>query len=644
MWRKQSFPMVTLSLMAGLMFTPRASALNFTGSQGNKATFETLEETRLSSPAAIGAVDNSASAAFAPPGATTPLRTFKSHPVLDNYPKGTTFVYRSANMYGGRAAARMNTNLIVYVEQHFDSKDAAYAWLKDAGLIDIANEATGSIVLVTPAGKTFGNEDVAAYYALQTAMFAQGSPGLATGANRAAYSDAEYFGGFGYTYFIGVDGGATFFNNHIATTMDFVGRIAGALLVGGDMEEVHKPASFVPVYLVNAGEGVAEKYEAANRVNAEKAAGGAVAHYNQAQPLQQVVLAGAHPVNLAAQIKAAYYGMFIHAMRIPVLPQPIYSAGTPYSGYDLDDAPYSLCRRNALINGVTKNGIHLIPHQGEIRFAAMKSPKGDYLDTWYEYLPSEVLNNTAPKGTVPLILGNHGGGDDPRQFVDEMGLLVLAGDQRVAVVAADHQSLPNDVRGPALTALVKYMLATYPALDPNRVYAIGYSMGGGATYTVGYYDPSLFAAIAPIAGSNIEPTSTEVARFNNIQLPIYLSTSSYDVRRLKAATSRINDNLANQVKRWSGFNGVPPVNFDFDTYKLSGFKGDSWTMETLNNEHASETWYLNNDKGIPMVALNYVKDLVHALYPEYAYIGWDYRKHFSRDQKTGAIQYNPYSK
>jgi hypothetical protein len=54
------------------------------------------------------------------------------------------------------------------------------------------------------------------------------------------------------------------------------------------------------------------------------------------------------------------------------------------------------------------------------------------------------------------------------------------------------------------------------------------------------------------------------------------------VRRLQAECSRINDNLANQVKRWSGFNGVAPFNFDFGTYKLSGFKGDSWTVETLN--------------------------------------------------------------
>lgn len=632
---------LVLAGLAIFSFTPSASALNFSGRQGNKATFETLEETRSSSPQAVASLETGGPVPFASPEANRP-RVYKSHPVLDDYPKGTTFIYRSPNLYGGRAAARMNTDLIVYVDQHFDSKDAAFAYLKAAGLVDIANQATGCIVLVTPIGKTFDTADVAPYYALQTAIFSQNAYGTQPDGSRVYYSDAQYFGGYGYTYFIGIDGGATFFNNHIATTFDFVSRIAGALLVGGGVDDIRKVSTFVPVYLVNAGDNVIEKYKTANHVDAVRGTGDIVTSYNQAQPLQQVVQVNAHPVDLAAQIDAAYHDMFIKAMRVPVVLQALHSAGTPFSGYDFDEAPYSLCRRDALINGVTRDGIHLIAHQGETRFAAMKSPKGEYLDTWYEYVPTEVLAQTAPKGSVPLILANHGGGDDPRQFVDEMGLLTLADAQRVALVAADHQNLPNDVRGPALTALVKYMLAKYPALDPSRVYAIGYSMGGGATYTVGYYDPRLFAAIAPMAATNIEPSAAEVANFAHVQLPIYLSTSSYDVRRLQAACGRINDNLANQVKRWSSFNGVAPATFDFDTYKLSGFKGDSWSVETLNNEYPSNTWYLNNGKGEPMVALNYVKDLIHALYPEYADIAWEYMKHFSRDQKTGEIVYNPY--
>jgi len=637
-------------LSAGLLLSvcSTASARNFTGETGNKATFETLEEAHRNAPAVVKTYQGGnimpppGTPGFGAPGRPPAPRAYAGHPALNAYPKGTTFVYRSPNMYGGRAAARMNTNLIVYVERHFDTKDAALAYLKSAGLIEIADEATGSVVLVTPAGKTFGSDDVAPYYALQTAMLAQQASGVQADGSRVTYADAEYFGGFAYLYFIGVDGGATFFNNYVAGTFDFASRIAGALLIGGRMNEVRKVSTFIPVYLVNAGEAVIEKYKAANRVDAVKGLGDVVVHYNQALPLRQVVLAKADPANLAATIKTAYHEMLIKAMRVPVALQGVYSAGTQFSGYGMDQAPYSLCERNALIHRITKNGIRLIPHRGEDRFAGMKTQAGEYLDTWYEYVPEEVLNKTAAKGSVPLILGNHGGGDEPRQFADEMGLLALAGNERVAVVAADHQSLPNDVRGPALTALVKYMLATYPALDPSRVYAIGYSMGGGATYTVGYYEPGLFAAIAPIAATNIEPTPAEAARFGGTRLPIYLSTSSYDERRLQAAEGRINDNLANQLKRWSGWNGAAPLRFDFDAFKLSGFKGDSWTVETLNGEYASHTWYLNDGKGIPIVALNYVKGLSHALYPEYARIAWEYMKHFSRDRQTGEIRYNPY--
>ena len=215
-------------------------ALNYSGEQGNEATFETIQEAHANSPEVVKSImENGA-------------KVWSGHPALEGYPEGTTYVYRSANLYAGRAAARLNTNLFVYTETKFASKDEAFAFLKDAGLIDIVDEAVGSIVLVTPIGETFGRADVASYYALQTAMLAQKDYGKDAEGNNIYYSDAEYFGGYGYEYFIGIDGGATFFNNYIATEIDFVGRFAGALLINGTMEEFRQPAIFVPVWLAGA--------------------------------------------------------------------------------------------------------------------------------------------------------------------------------------------------------------------------------------------------------------------------------------------------------------------------------------------------------------------------------------------------------
>ena len=149
----------TLSLLLVLILVlsiGNALALGYTGSQGNEATFELLEEARISGPIAVANLE------------TNVGKYFVSHPVLDGYPEGTTYVYRSANLYGGRASARQNTNLVVFTEQSFESKDAAYAYLESLGLIAIADEAIGSVVLVTPSNPEtgFSAADQKYYYAL----------------------------------------------------------------------------------------------------------------------------------------------------------------------------------------------------------------------------------------------------------------------------------------------------------------------------------------------------------------------------------------------------------------------------------------------------------------------------------------------
>ncbi len=619
-----------------------AFALNFTGELGNESTFETLQEAHASSPAVVkGIIENGS-------------KTFVGHPALEGYPEGTTYVYRSANQYAGRAAARLNTNIFLYVEQHFADKDEAFAYLQSTGLIDIIEQAVGSIVLVTPVGETFAREDADSYYALQTAMLAQKDSGVDAEGNTVYYSDAEYFGGYGYVYFVGIDGGATFFNNYIAPEIDFAGRLAGALLIGGEMQEIRRPSIFVPMYMVNADEDVLDKYFEANGVDAVRTEGDIVTHYNQAWPLRKVIVRNVDTVDAAALISDAYYNMFVKAMRVPVLPQALVSAGSPYSGYNFDEAPYSLCDRSIVIDGKTEDGIYFIKHQNDTEtFAEIKTTKdaeqmdgsiveaGEYIDVWYEYLPEEVLDGTAEEGSIPLILANHGGGDDARVFVEEFGLLELAGKERIAIVAPDHQ-LIGEVRGPALTAVVKHMLETYPALDASRVYATGYSMGGGASYTVGYYEPSLFAAIAPIAGSPTTIPEDEVANFENCELPVFFAVSSFDgVRRLTGFEGDLNEGSMEMVTFWAGANGIEQTEYDFETYPIVGFEADEFVQDTVNDEFEKLTWYLNNDEGEPRVAFTYVKGMIHALYPEYAFMLWDFVSDYSRDLSTGEIVYNP---
>mgnify|MGYP004561355439 FL=1 len=610
----------------------QAYAIGFTGELGNEATFETLQEANQNSVNIVSSIVENDTKAFA------------THPVLDGYPEGTTFVYRSANQYAGRAAARLNTNIFVYAPEHFENKDDAMAYLKDLGLIKLIDEAVGSIVLVTPIGDSFDMADVASYYALQTAMLSQKEAKRLEDGTAIYYSDAEYFGGYGFEYFIGIDDGATFFNNYIAPEIDFSGRMAGVLLFGGDMQRTRQPATFIPIALVNSDEAIVSKYRAVNGVNAQDVMDGRVVSYNQQWPLRKVIDISEEIVDKAALIEEVYRGMMVKAMRVPVLTQGMNSAGTPYSGYGFDEAPYSLCDRCYVVDGKTEGGVVMISHQGDDdRFAEYKTEAGEYIDVWYEYLPQEVLDGTAPAGSVPLILCNHGGGDDARVFVDEFGLIELSEKERVALVAPDHQTV-GSVRGPALTAVAKYMLEKYPALDASRVYMTGYSMGGGATYLAAYHEPTLFAAIAPFAGSATPMPEENAANFDGVELPTILSISAFDPagRRLAALEGNLNEAEQGMVSTWAGINGKKLPAFDFEKYPLFGQKADRTVTDTINDEFARTTWYFNNEKGEPRFAFIYMEDMVHALYPEYADMLWDFVKNYSRDPETKEIIYNAY--
>ena len=413
------------------------------------------------------------------------------------------------------------------------------------------------------------------------------------------------------------------------------------LLINGQMDSVRQVIGLVPVYLVNAPDAVVEKYKQANDTDAFASAAGVETFFNQTLPLKKVIVAKDASADPAKFIKDAYYNLFIKAMRVPVTKPGLHSAATPYQGYGMDQAPLSLCARSAVINGVTTDGIHVVTHT-EDRLSDLKTPNGEYLQTWFEYLPDEVFNGTAPAGTVPLILTLHGGGDDPRQFVEEIGLLPLAGSERFAMVAPDHSTIAN-LLSDVLPKLVKYMLKTYPSLDPSRVYVTGYSMGGAATLRAINGDPSVFAAAVPMAAAPYIGTAEQVAQFQKAHLPVMFTTSSFD---LGGAFDQVNGNIAvgyqTQINLFLGYNGMKKIEpFDFKAYPVNGFKADSMMRVKLNGEYDNYRWYLNDADGVPMVALAYTMNLMHALYPEYGKIAWEFFKHYSRDQKTGTIKYNP---
>jgi hypothetical protein len=164
------------------------------------------------------------------------------------------------------------------------------------------------------------------------------------------------------------------------------------LLINGKMEDIHNVAGLVPVYLVNASAAIIDKYRKVNDADASANGSGLETWFNQALPIKKVVVARDANPDVARYIRDAYYNMFIRAMRVPVLKLGLHSASTPYQNCGLDQAPYCLCERNDLINGVTQNGIHLVRRTvvaspGERGDLSMdKKIDGEYVTEWFRAL------------------------------------------------------------------------------------------------------------------------------------------------------------------------------------------------------------------------------------------------------------------
>ena len=609
-----------------LLSTSGAFALNYNMYLENEATFETLEEARANESASLSALTG---------------RNYMPDPALDEYPEGTTWVYRSAKMYTPMTAApRMNTNFLVYTDAAFETKDDALAYIKEMGLVDIVDAAHGSIVLVTPADKDagFGLADQAAFFRMQATQCNIGyfinDPEL----GRVYYADAHYYGGLTDRYAIGIDGGATFLADYVSNTLDFVSRLAGLMLVNPNMQDVRKVAAPVPTYLVNAPEATVAKFKEANETDSWGYEGDVKYYFNRELPLQKVYVEEVAEVNLGELVPKVYDEMFIKCMRNAVNLPRLYTAGMMFSDYKWNQAPYSLAERSAFYTGVTSGGIYVFEHN-EDRFADICTDAGEYIQTWYEFLPEEVVNGTAKEHSIPLILSNHGGGDDTMQYMDEFGQIAIAERERIAMVAPYHANTTY-INDKALPALVRYMLDTYPALDPSRVYTTGYSMGGMAAMAAVYGDASLFAACVPMAFPFWNGTEEEIAALNEYDMPYLAVISSYDDFWYEWGVG-IKSNYQQYINAFMEFNDREPIEFDFEAYPMSGFKGDAFESKLLHNEYVNDNWYMYNEDGVPMVGLNVTEGIPHGLWQVYAEIAWNYMKMFSRDPETKEIIYNP---
>lgn len=156
------------------------------------------------------------------------------------------------------------------------------------------------------------------------------------------------------------------------------------------------------------------------------------------------------------------------------------------------------------------------------------------------------------KGKVPLLINLHGGGQRwwDNSFQRQLEIATQMGMKRgfdIAELAGKGLIVldPNTAErwvADSLDTMLDYVLETFAEIDEDRVYVMGYSAGGGATWRWINQSPDRFAAAAPcgFTGGSAQDDAKKLAK-----LPIWTMAGSEDgknpagvrkmVERLKAA-------------------------------------------------------------------------------------------------------------
>jgi len=130
--------------------------------------------------------------------------------------------------------------------------------------------------------------------------------------------------------------------------------------------------------------------------------------------------------------------------------------------------------------------------------------------------------NIFEKGPAPLLLAFHGGGDSAFYISYISGWANIAHRHNFLLVAVEHHLNSTATE---MVELVEHLKKVYN-IDPTRIYATGFSMGGIKTWDIIQEYPELLAAAAPMdatvdIGENVYFSKIDKSVNTSVSVPIF---------------------------------------------------------------------------------------------------------------------------
>ena len=275
---------------------------------------------------------------------------------------------------------------------------------------------------------------------------------------------------------------------------------------------------------------------------------------------------------------------------------------------------------------------------------------GDAKDRYAVYVPNTILGDRSGK-RYPLMVV-YSGGHDPIFTTEAFGVAAYGAKAGYITVA------PTNRTPDAAVQIIEELSAKYP-IDKSRVYGTGNGGGANASFDVYAHYPKYFAAISPFGISfklSTVTLSQKELENNFIGAGIQLPTQMLDgvTSKNRFHPLPMKNEFTKWYDPWLTLNGAVynSVNFDsgmdlivFSSDLTKHFTGIdfnyTWKM-TLEDEYYFGEF--RDKKGVPMFRTGIARNSSHWHSGSYPQLIWEFCSMFSRDAKTGAIDYTPRAK
>ena len=249
------------------------------------------------------------------------------------------------------------------------------------------------------------------------------------------------------------------------------------------------------------------------------------------------------------------------------------------------------------------------------------------------YLPDAAEEN--PEEKRPLVMVTCAFGENPEEKLESAGWIQQAQEAGLLLLVPKYKTTESYSQTKRIKEILDYAIAHYP-VDTNRIYAAGFSNGGGAVGAMTNDYPGIFAGICFM--SWMMPLKHLSSPY---EVPFQIIQGSEDLTlEMDSGAMRVIDDEVWGIESLMRFNDLLESGEakDFDKTEYWGYEPDEVETATIEGTTWTFSNYYKDGYSVPLGQLVLIEGGKHELTEQKAFVAWDFLQHYARGENGALIQ------